>query len=169
MNFFVLQNPKVDGGSAVTDFIPAESASVGEAPTCPVCKNHIGMLPLLPPIRAEIETWGTQFGDIAFGPSNEMLVTGRFYDLYRQAGLQGLLYIGEAQIVKVKSHRSISREQPTYHCCRPKQSRAAIDEIGSDMERVSLRVCEECRFGGLIKRVKRIRLEPGSWSGEDIF
>ncbi|HKQ39494.1 MAG TPA: hypothetical protein VJ063_15560, partial [Verrucomicrobiae bacterium] len=60
MRFFVLEErPEVGEVPAVTDFLYADNSPMGEAPRCPVCGEYVGMLPLLPPIRVELETWGT--------------------------------------------------------------------------------------------------------------
>jgi hypothetical protein len=78
MSFFILQaHPYVHNVAAATDFLPLEE-SRGEAPRCVACRKYVGMLPLKPPIRVELETWTDQFGDLAFGPADELLVGDRF-------------------------------------------------------------------------------------------
>lgn len=170
MRFYVLVNPDPDQGRAVTDFLYVEPVRQGEAPKCPVCGNYVGMIPTLPPIRVELETWGDIFGDLAFGPGVEILVSGRFLALFKSSGLSGLIQIGPAEVVKLTSHRQLAAgEVPQYIGCRPVQSRAAIDELASALVRDGSWRCEACRVGGIVKRAKRIVLEPNSWSGEDIF
>jgi hypothetical protein len=169
MKFFVLQNPKTDEGSAVTDFVPVDGSRLGEAPRCPICGQFVGMLPLLPPVRIELEAWGADFGDIAFGPADEILVTERFWELYQASGLTGLLDVGPAEVVKAKFHGKARQSTPQYRCCRVAQGRAAINDAKSGLEKAGVQACEECRQGGIIKRTKRVVLEPDSWSDEDIF
>lgn len=127
------------------------------------------MLPLLPPVRVELETWGTFFGDLAFGPANELLVTERLWERYESSGLTGLLDVGPAEVVKVKAHSNLGQPAPYYRCCRVARSRTAIDDANSRLEREESQICVECRQGGIIKRAKGVILEADSWSGEDIF
>ena len=170
MKFFVLKkHPDVDEVVAVTDFLPVDGSKTGDAPRCPVCGDYIGMLPLLPPVRVELETWGANFGDIAFSPSNELLVSERFWKLYQHSGLTGLIDVGSVEVVKLKSHQKLREPTPHYRCCRVGRSKAVVDEGESGLEREESSTCGECRLGGIIKRAQRVVLESNSWSGEDIF
>lgn len=169
MNFFVLQNPKAGEDAAVTDFLPVDGSRSGEAPRCTLCGKHIGMLPLLAPVRVELEIWGTSFGDVAYGPSGELLLSERFWKLYESSGLTGLIAVAPAEVVKLKAHRKLREPPPRYNCCRVDRSRAAVDDLKSGLDREDPVKCEECRLGGIIKRVRRVVLEDGSWSGEHVF
>lgn len=169
MRFFVLErHPDPGEVTAVTEFLYADNSPMGEAPRCPVCREYIGMLPLLPPIRVELETWESDLGDFAFGTGDELLVSDRFWKLYQGSGLTGLSYVGTAEVIKVKSHRKLRQAMLPYHCCGVIRSRAAVDDAKSGLERQKEWTCEECRSNGL-RSAKRIVLEPNSWSGEDIF
>jgi len=169
MNFFVLKNPKAGNWIAVTDFLPIDGSYTGDAPKCAKCGRFLGMLPLLPPVRVELETWGTACGDIAFGPGDEILISIRVYECFRASRLTGIIDIGPVEIVKVNSHRKLRGNVPSYRCCRVNRSRAAIDDVKSGLQIEEPWTCEECRIGGTIKRAARLILEDGSWSGEDIF
>lgn len=169
MNFFVLQNPKTGDGTAVTDFVPADGSRTGEAPRCPSCGKNLGMLPLLSPIRVELKVWGTDFGDIVFGPSEEFLVSDRFWECYKLSGLTGLIHVGPAEVVSKKSHWTLCERAPRYQCCRVGRSKAAVDDAKSGLVREERSPCGECRLGGIIRRAQRVILESNSWSGEDIF
>ena len=153
----------------VTDFVQVDGSECGEAPRCSICGYYTGLMPLLPPIRVELETWGKSYGDIAWGPCNELLFSDRFMEMYQKHSLVGLINIAPAEIVKVKSRRKLRQPVPNYYCCRSMQSRAVIDDIKSGLVRDEHWTCGECRTGGIIKRTKRVLLEAGSWSGEDIF
>lgn len=168
MNFFVLQNPRAGEGSAVTDFLPVDGSRTGEAPRCSVCGKYVGMLPLLSPVLVELETWGAEFGDIAFGPAMELVTSDRFLRLYQASGLTGLIDVSPVEVAEVKSHQKLRGPVPRYHCCRATRSRAVIDDAKSGLERESPWTCQECRNDG-IKCLKRIVLETNSWSGEDVF
>lgn len=169
MNFFVLKNPKAGNGIAVTDFLPIDGSVTGDAPQCAKCGKFLGMRPLLPPIRVELETWGTECGDIAFGPGDEILMSVRVRDCFREFGLTGIIDLGPVEIVNVNSHRKLRGNVSSYRCCRVSRSRAVIDDVKSDLQTEEPWACEECRIGGIIKRGSHFVLENGSWSGEDIF
>lgn len=170
MKFFVVErHPKADKAFALTEFHPLPPVNRGEAPRCPACGGYIGALPLLPPVRVEVETWGTDFGDIAFGPGEELLVSNRFWELYQRSGLTGLVDVGSVEVAKQQSHQKLGNPAPRYQCCRIARSRAAVDDSTSGLEREQPPTCEECRLGGIIKRARRLFLEPNSWSGEDVF
>jgi len=169
MRFFVLKNPNAGQGAAVTDFLPVDGSRTGEAPRCLVCGKYLGILPLLQPVSVELETWGTDFGDIAFGPGEELLVTDRFLRLYQGSGLSGLVEVAPAEIAKVESHQKLREPPPRYHCCRVGRSKAAVADAKCGLEREEPWTCEECWLGGIIKRAQRVVLEPSTWSGEDVF
>lgn len=169
MRFFVLANPKAADGDAVTDFIPVESSQTGPAPKCSACGKFIGMMPLVPPIRLEVQLWGKRWGDIAFGSGDQLLVSVEFKQLVSSAGLTGFERFDDVEIVTVKKPRSVSAGPPNYELASIQRSRAALDDKASGSVREEPRTCDECREGGIFKRVSRVVLEPESWSGEDIF
>jgi hypothetical protein len=80
-----------------------------------------------------------------------------------------LVLVGRAEIIRLKLHQKMQKRVPTYFCCRPIQSRAAVDDTRSRLEREQGWVCEECRSGGIIKRAQSVVLESNTWSDEDIF
>lgn len=172
MRFFVLRNPRVtkQKDMAITDFLKSDDANTGEAPICPVCGEFIGMLPWLPPYRAELEVWGKAYGDIAFGAGDEMLVSARFAMLYKEATLIGLEGFKETEILKIK-RRGGSRLRlppPKYYCVKVVRSRAAINIKASGLVLREPPTCDECRDGFII-RTQRVILEENTWSGEDVF
>jgi hypothetical protein len=173
MNFYVLDDPEVEEGQepqfAVTDFVKADPVNRGSAPLCPVCHEPIGMLPWLPPYRAEVEFWGNEAGDIAFFGS-ELLVSHPFRCLWEQAGLVGLSGFEKVEVVKTRSYgkKKGIKASSDYYYVAIARSRAAVDDEASDLFRPKGRYCKECG-GGDPERAKRIVLQENSWSGEDIF
>jgi hypothetical protein len=130
------------------------------------------MLPWLPPHRAELEALGQDFGDIAFGPGLEFLVSEQFKEPWCKTELVGLEGFFPVEIAKVKKHKKIGGSVPNYFCVSVVRSRAAIDVVASGLERndgTGAEVCPECRLGPGVRRAQRIVLEPSTWSGEDIF
>jgi hypothetical protein len=88
----------------------------------------------------------------------------------QDAQLVGFTRILPAEIVHVKSRkRKLLNECPRYFLASISRSRAAIDAKASGFEWEGEPTCPECRLGGIIKRWSRIIIEPGTWSGEDIF
>ena len=75
MKLYTLINPDENKSDAITDFLPLDSVKTGNAIRCPKCNKFMGMLPLLPPIKVEIELFGNNFGDIAFGTGDQILIS----------------------------------------------------------------------------------------------
>ncbi len=169
MRFFVLEHPKEPVDDSLTDFLTASDSKRGDAPRCPRCGGPIGMRPELPPVHVELETWGRRFGDLAFGVSNDVLVSERFRDAFQSSGLTGFSAFMPAQVVKVIARRGpVPKPMPSYFLAVPGRSRAVIDDRASGIDYGRRWSCEECR-GGYMKRLRTVVLEPDTWSGEDVF
>src|ERR1700722_5914669 len=169
VGFFVLEHPKDPVNDALTDFLPAPGWKRGDAPRCPKCGDFIGMMPRLPPFRVELETWGRRFGDLAFGVSNDVLASERFKDAFLSSGLTGFSGFMPVQVTKVTARRGkIPKPMPSYFVAVPGRSRAAVDDRASGIDYEKRWTCEECRIGHT-KRLRRLVLEPNTWSGEDVF
>ncbi len=168
MSFYVLENPQTGETDAVTDFLPADGFITGEAPMCEACGRTIGMLTWEPPFEVEMRFWGKHHGDIAFHMAKEILVSQRFKDLFLQTGLTGLHGFFPAEVIKVTPKR-MAKGLPRYYVARVQRASAAIDAEASGVEREEGVICETCREGGLLKSIKRVVLEEGTWQGEDLF
>lgn len=170
MKFFVLQNPKAGSGDAVTDFVPIEGALTGDAPRCEICGKYVGLRPLLPPVRVEIEGWGSLWGDMAFGPGDQVLISQKFKKALEEADLSGFMSLEPVEVTKVRRRRpSIKGSPPDYWLATVVRSRAMLDESASGLERGDGAACSNCGIGGVIKRLRRVVLQPSTWSGEDVF
>lgn len=168
MRFFVLARPEVEQASAEADVFTSSLTAVGDAPRCPVCGRLIGMLRLVPPVRVELRAWGRELGDILFMTGDERLVSERPLGQFRAGGLTGLEDLRPVEIVKLRPRGRVAAP-PRYVCCRVARGRAVVDDVASGLVRERRRDCAEYRFGGTIKGARRVILEPGSWSGEDVF
>jgi hypothetical protein len=127
------------------------------------------MLQNLPPRRFELELWGKRFGDLSFGTSNDVLVSERFKDAYLGAGLTGFSEFTPAEIVKIIARGGrYPKPVPRYFVTSPGRSRAVVDHSASGIDYSKPWKCEECRIGTMM-RLRRLVLEPGTWSGEDVF
>lgn len=169
MQFYVL-DPRAQGSDVRTEFVEAGLRwKTGEAPTCPVCGAGIGSRPVLPPRRVELGLWGRHFSDLAFGGGDDVLVSTRFRDAFLRSGLTGFSGFAPVEIAKVVARlRKIPKPLPRYFEAVPGRSRAAIDDRASGLDYEERWTCDECRTG-LMERMRRLVLEPGTWSGEDVF
>jgi hypothetical protein len=167
MKFYVLSNPDFEDSDAITEFVSATGARRGDAPRCRVCGGPTGALPLLPPMRFELEVWDGRFGDVAFGPTKRLLVSARFRNAFLHEGLIGFPEFELAEIVNISARIKIKGAIPEYFAVYPMQSRAAVDRAASGIDG-DPPSCEECRIGG-VDRVRRVVIEPETWSGEDVF
>jgi hypothetical protein len=150
-----------------TEFIPNDN--LGEAPRCDACRRFVGALPWQPPFAAELETWGSAFGDIAFGPGDELLVSQQFVKGFDALCLTGLQGFGQVEITATKKHSPFKGDAPTYFQVIVVRSNAAIDDAKSELVREGSAPCTRCRQADGIKRAKRLVIEKGTWANEDIF
>jgi hypothetical protein len=165
--FYVLRNPKSNETEYVTDFLIPEPYFFGDPIFCSSCDKPITSKEWLSPFKAEIELWGKGFGDIAFGSGENLLVSEDFKSAFLKSGLKGIYEFAPVEIVKI-SHRK-KKNPPTYYCININYSKAAIDYKASGFEYDNNPpTCTECRSGH-IKRIRRVIIENGTWSGEDIF
>lgn len=173
MRFFVLeQRGSARPSEFDTEFYCLEPDNVGEAPRCPACGQFVGMLPWLPPYRVELETWGTGYGDVAFGPGLNLLISERFKRVVEEHGLTGFEGFDCVDVVRVRRHKRWKQKlpPPPYWRVNVMRSQAAVDQIASGMEwEEGAVICPACRRGHDLQRWKRIILEEGTWEGEDIF
>jgi hypothetical protein len=125
------------------------------------------MMPLVPPIRVELDVWGEAAGDIAFGPGDQILVSERLKEA--SAGIVGFEKLERAEVIRVKSRKARITSLAPYFLGTVRRSAAAIDDEASGLIRETELLCPRCQYGGVIKRVARIALTLGTWSGEDVF
>jgi hypothetical protein len=128
------------------------------------------MLPFVRPVRVELVGFGEGWSDIAFGPSNQILISTRLKHAFEAAGLVGLTHVDPVEIVKLRRRRlPLKGSVPEYWLGTIARSRAILDDIASGMQREGGGVCSECGLGGLIKRYRCVAIRAGTWSGEDLF
>jgi len=175
MQFYVIET-KPKGSESLerfrTDFGYDESVPKGMAPKCPRCGEFVGLLESLPPYRVHLETWGEEFGDLAFW-LNEFLVSRRFRDEYLRSGLRGLSAFTRATVLSHRAHGHVSGNPPDYFRVMPSTGAARVDVVSSGVEWEGGRrpTCEHCLSGGsgAIRRWDRVLIEERSWNGEDVF
>lgn len=176
MRFYVLKSP--EAGSPEDQVAGTEANKIGdvrrgEAPRCPACGKYIDSLPWLPPYQIELETWGREYGDVAFATGNELLVSSRFKHAYVNSGLIGLTDFEPVEVIKVKRHRKAAGDPPSYFKANVVRSQAVIDIVASGYEwSEPPELCPVCRLdkkGVTFLRCAGTVIEPGTWTGEDIF
>jgi hypothetical protein len=155
---YLLKNPG-SVGEATTDFLPCEPHNVGSAPKCPECNRYVGMLRWQPPFRVELETWGSEYGDIAFGPGDSLLVSYRFASLWLTRALVGLEGFEEVEVVDVRRHKKMEERRPRYFRVLVVRSDVAVDQLMSGVEWEIPPSCSVCRIGGNLKGWSQIVLE----------
>jgi hypothetical protein len=149
----------------------AEPENRGEAPRCPRCGTFIGMLKWLPPYRVELELHGQELGDFMEGPGYELLISERFAEAFRAEGLTGLEGFHPVEVQRVRRKGKGARKPltvPRYQVASPCYGRGAVDLVLNRVRTLRTPTCPECRTGG-INAIHGFVLEPGTWSGEDIF
>lgn len=170
MEHYVLTGSHLDKyNTSFTYVYPVSPDNVGEAPRCPVCGRFTGSLPWLPPYRAELEVFGSAYGDIIQSPGVEVLISRTFREKFLKRSLVGLSGFHQVKIVLVKSKKKIKGKIPNYSLCAISRSRAVINDTASEFVREFPSDCSECKYGGINKSAARLIFERNSWSGEDIF
>ena len=168
--FFALKS----GGSRSrydADVYSVEPENQGDAPRCARCGDLIGLIPWLPPYRAELELFGSELGDLVECPGYDWLISERFAEAFRNAGFTGLDGFHPLEISRVKCMRKRSLQPltvPRYLVVSPHFGRALADPVLNRARISEPPTCPECRSTG-IDAIHGIVLEPGTWSGEDIF
>ena len=167
--FFVLEKGDTFSRYDV-DAAKAKPVNRGDAPLCPRCGDPLGMLTWLPPYRVELVRYGEELGDFIEASGNDLLLSERFAQAFREEGLTGLEGFHPVEVVRVRRARRLPKHSqlPTYVGVRPCLGRAAVDVKRGTLQYAAPPTCEECRSGDL-EAVFGFTLEPGTWQGEDVF
>ncbi|GIK54323.1 MAG: hypothetical protein BroJett014_32960 [Planctomycetota bacterium] len=168
--FYVVLKPRSIDTVLCTEFLTHGEPNLAKAPKCPRCGLSYSLMRWLPPYRAELETWERGFSDIAFGSGPSLLVSQRFRALFLASKLRGLSGFDPVEVVKIKRHKKFKGDPPPYFHVQVAYSQARIDIKASGMEwGEGLVPCPECHATRNVKRWQRLLIEPGTWSGEDVF
>ncbi|MBK9121276.1 MAG: hypothetical protein IPM18_16965 [Phycisphaerales bacterium] len=144
------------------------SIRTGAATTCPCCGAFTSMLNWLPPYEGALECSGNRFGDIVEGAGDTLVVSERFRALYHEYGLTGLEGFDPVSHIRLARRGNVRGAPPLYYRVTATRSRAAVDLERSGIVWDRAPTCDECRTG-VARRWEAIIIEPGTWSGEDIF
>jgi hypothetical protein len=167
--FFILESDPLWSRYDI-DVDEIESLHGEKAARCPKCGSAIGLLPWLPPYRARLVLHGEELGDFIKCTGDELLVSERFAQAFREEGLTGLTGFHPVEIVRVSRKRRGPKPShvPSYQVVTPCFGRAAVDMAHSRIRYESPPTCEEC-LTTVKNAIHGYRLVPGTWQGEDIF
>jgi hypothetical protein len=168
--FFVLEEVGV-GSRYETLVDETEPRRLGKAARCPRCGDPIGMKPWLPPYSAELVLYGEELGDFIKASGDDLLISERFAQAFRDEGLTGLEGFHPVDILRVRRKRRGPKpsDTPRYLLVTACFPRAAVDLTRSRIRYTEAPpTCDECR-SETKDAVLGFSLEPGTWREEDIF
>jgi len=165
MRFYILEY--IVGVDAETAFDSVGKVKRGEAPVCPDCGSYAGMIPWLPPYRVSLQAYGTALGDIAFGVSNNLLLSTSFLAAWRSMELSGFESVEPVHIVSIRPGR-YAKNPERYWFAAPPPASARIDRERSVIIRPKPD-CSRCGAPGPTGAILKLRIDERSWNGDDIF
>jgi hypothetical protein len=156
-----------------TEFFIVDEKEPGDAPRCPKCGGAVGMLTWRPPFRVKLVLHGEEPGDLVqfLGAGPYIIISERFADAFRAAGLTGLHGFAPVEVARVQRRRRGPRNRPPiprYFAATVPFGSALVDEGRSHILRPGPFDCDYCRAIGT-EGVNGFVLEPGSWNGDDVF
>lgn len=172
MQFYTIQQPKAGSAedrSGRSDALKEEGNNTGDAVRCATCNRPLSMLTWLPPFRVELESWGKHYGDVV-EVGDDLIVSERFMQVFRDNGLRGLVSVEPVIIIKVVYRRGKPEEHlPNYYKANVIRSSTLIDQEASGyVWENKAKVCPECLFDTL-KRYRGLVVKEETWSGDDVF
>lgn len=172
MRFFILE--PIGGQIFGTKWAYAEKVDpviLGEPRRCPVCNRPTSLKEWLPPHRIKLssakqEKWGDFLWVLG-----SLAVSERFREIYQVEGLRGIEHFyPPMEIVRVGARKTgdLPSDLPTYFKVRVLWNGANLDDKESDVIRKENPL--QCMFDrGPVSAFDRVKLEPESWNGSDIF
>ncbi len=164
--FFILN--KVLGGRHDTECTMVDPA-YGPAHHCTRCGAIISSLTWVAPYRVKLAVYDQNYGDLITGLGEGCLVTTEFAEAFQMAGLSGFSGFHPVEVVRVRRQRRGAKpEPPPPYLYVTATYGASVDEARSRIWRTSPITCTQCRSTG-IDAIDGFSLEPGSWTGCDVF
>lgn len=170
--FFVLQTQRHTPYD--TELSTVEEQERRDGPRCPRCGEPVGMLTWLPPYRVKLSLYGEEPGDFiqSLGGGSDLIVSERFTDAFRGAGLTGLHGFAPVEVIRVQRQRGSPKRKrftlQNYFAVTVTFGSALADEARSQILRRGPFDCDYCHAIGT-DGVNGFTLEPGSWNGDDVF
>ena len=153
----------------VTAFDPIDAVMGDNLDTCSYCGNFLSMRPWLPPYKVDLEAWAPHFGDMAFGPGDDILVSERLLEVLRREGVTGLTQITPVEVRKAKKKVKFVGAAPKYYKTNVQRTSTEIDLEASGLAWEAGKVCNECLTGDGFLGWKRIIIKQETWDQTDIF
>lgn len=144
----------------------AEPWNRGQAPRCPECGKFTGMIPWLPPYRANVRLHGQGWPDVILDDPS-ILVSGQFLKAYEGARLVGLRGFDPVSLIGVTPRRAASLA-PAYFHSEIVYSNSVVDDSASGITRQKPITCSTCLTSG-VQSGRGIHLRPTPKLQEDIF
>ncbi len=132
------------------------------------------MLTWLPPYRVKLGLHGEEPGDFiqSNGSVPDIIVSERFAQAFRAAGLTGLHGFDPVEVLRVQRQRGSPKSGKytlqRYFAVTAPFGSALVDENRSHILRPGPFTCDYCRTIGT-DGINGFTLEPGSWNGDDVF
>lgn len=147
---------------------------------CPVCGRSVSRTRQLPPLRIRLSSGKPErWGDFVWGTFFTPLVSDNFRQMYEKEKLTGIKFFHpQAEVVRVGGRKSgdFPTPLPTYYFIEVAWGGANQDDLASELVREHHSkpkpqgYCFYCHEGGgMAVSQKRVSIEPGSWTGMDIF
>lgn len=172
-SFWVLEKPEIGTPAerrAWTEMISIpEDKPMGPAPSCSRCGQYVGMLTWLPPYICDLDCWGREYGDFAFGVCGDVLVSERLRALYLDANLVGVSSFDAVVVRRAIRHRRARGAIPKYYKIKIAWTDAVVDRVESGEVWQDLPTCTLCHGNANLLRYERIQFVRGTWTGEDVF
>ena len=160
MRIWVLHRPA--SKKPWVEYSTVADSDMTDAPQCPVCGRFTGLLRWNPPFRVELEGRGSVWSDVAFGNTNDLLVSARFADALRSRDIKGAQFVGPTTTARADWHGQMPLGDPAYEVVRAVLSVDAIDDVRSGVVREDGPPCQVCRLAGVITKMERIALSTSS-------
>ncbi len=172
MQFYVIKDPKAgsdEDRDFGADFEKTDDANSDDAIRCPVCADILTLRQWLPPFEIEVTTYGRHYADLGFCVA-DLIVSERFVEVYRNAGLTGIDNFDPVRIVKLKHRRKKPAEPvPQYFRAVVRRSQTTIDQIASRYEWDDCSKIKPCCLTGPLIRYQAQIVDMSTWDGLDIF
>lgn len=141
--------------------------NTGEFEKCEICGSAVSMRKWLPPLKVKLSK--PSYGDFVFGTFYSFLVSERFRNEYMNSEISGIKEFEPVEVVRINRLRPTSPQPPKYFYVSIVRNKARVNEIQSKFVRDGEVKCDFCQMGGVIKSFDGVYIEPGTWSGEDVF
>jgi hypothetical protein len=130
----------------------------------------LGSIPLISPLTIELERWGLDWTEFAFGPGDQVLVQERIWRKLQDHRLAGVFANCSIKMSRHRVMTGVESIPPEYCLLTIEHSDVALDSAASGLVFDGIETtCPTCGQGGIIKRLKRVSIVPTTWQGQDFF